>query len=386
MKKPQLKSESIKFNYGPSNKLDKQSPQKSEENPPLKSETLPSMVTDENKNESEKVMSNNEEDQEEHLPLTTKPENKLGFFTETSNSEENTYKSEIPIVDWNNDSKILVENNNNAAPLSKRNHQNRPHLRHIELDKSLIRKNKAFLDNSIKRIKQHTFAKNSKNRKIQLQKVPYLSNLPTKKSSLRNKIQNKAYNKLQKSKSQYQKPISLRNKNIINRFDDFFKNMKINQSLNFDRIVSKGTQSHKSKRRSKSSLYKGQKVTLDSFENIDQNKKTVKKDHPTSDYLISSNMSRSKKSSVNSKSNRSQSANNRSFRIKRNNSQNFSKLNNSVDPSQEGSHISRKKQKKKITPFENTHENGNVVADEETSQPVIDISNNQINLEDDEEF
>ena len=92
-------------------------------------------------------------------------ENKLGSLGETSESGYNTFKTEIPIVDWNHDWKLNKQNFQNQANPENKDSGNKPGkmnmrhpgpLRNIILDKSLIRWNKDYLNESINRIKQIT--------------------------------------------------------------------------------------------------------------------------------------------------------------------------------------------------------------------------------------
>ena len=85
-----LKNEKVKFHFDPENELKRTPPLESvPKNPPQKN-LHPIFRTE--------------------LPDTTMLENKLGFLGETGGA--NTYKSEIPIVDWNENYNLHGKNRN----------------------------------------------------------------------------------------------------------------------------------------------------------------------------------------------------------------------------------------------------------------------------------
>lgn len=85
-----LKNEKVKFNFNPENELKR--------TPPL--ESVPKNLPQKNMHPIFRT----------ELPDTTMLENKLGFLGETGGA--NTYKSEIPIVDWNENYNLHGKNRN----------------------------------------------------------------------------------------------------------------------------------------------------------------------------------------------------------------------------------------------------------------------------------
>lgn len=124
-----LKNEKVKFNFQPDKELKR---------------TPPVVPVSQSKNKLGAIFRT-------ELPDTSMLENKLGFLGETGGA--NTYKSEIPIIDWNENYKIHSR---------KREQESRhPGTLNAKLSeqlkyKNLIQQEKQFLDNSINRIKYHT--------------------------------------------------------------------------------------------------------------------------------------------------------------------------------------------------------------------------------------
>ena len=314
--KPQLKTESIKFNFN----LKPNRNEKFSEQSPVRIEGDSKYADEDKKSPSKNKMSG-------------KYQNKLGFLVETSGSGLNTYSSEIPIVDWNNNSKIVTENNklgNLVKPYNNQKkqvgyvNQNQPGaLRNIQLDKSMIRKNKDFLDSSIRRIQQQTSKNQSLNVKSnanpQMGKQQNFNAAIRKNQEGKAKIQRKAYPVIEIDKSRAKSQINHQNTDIINRFDDFFKNMNIKQQ-NELKILQKANPSSQSARsRSKLSMYKGVNVTLDNINKNEQKKIKRKKDEKLETKQL---VVEQKFPSIGKIKDGVRSGNSRSFRIKK--SQTFS--------------------------------------------------------------